>query len=129
MSKTIIIVLVVLLVIGLTIFGLNIYFASNKNKELRINYEISAGIPFKWVYEIEDTSIVEFSGTRTTRNDNKGGLVGGKIGTDYVFKGLKEGETTIIFKLISLSHENEVDQEDVYHVRVDKELKIYLIKK
>jgi hypothetical protein len=99
-----------------------LFFKKNNPKELRLNYEISAGIPYKWEYEIKDESIVKFNGFRVTRDDNKGGKVGGKVAKDYIFVGLKEGETTITFRFVYIS--GRVENEEVHHVIVDKDLNI-----
>ena len=126
-------------IVLIIIVGLVIYFVKfNKSednpikeknpKELELPYDINAGIPFRWKYEIEDPSIVEFVRSYQTRNDNTDGRVGGRIDTNYVFKGLKEGETTIIFKYVYFT-ENRVEMEDRNIVKVDKDLNITLIEK
>lgn len=126
-------------IVLIIIVGLVIYFVKfNKSednpikeknpKELELPYDINAGIPFRWEYEIEDPSIVEFVRSYQTRNDNTDGRVGGRIDTNYVFKGLKEGETTIIFKYVYFT-ENRVEMEDRNIVKVDKDLNITLIEK
>ena len=96
-------------------------------KELELTYEINAGIPFKWVYEIEDKDVVEFVKSYVVRDDNKGGKVGASVYTNYVFKGLKEGETTITFKVVSITGEREDANHEVHRVKVDKDLNISLI--
>ena len=126
-------------IVLIIIVGLVIYFVKfNKSgdnpikeknpKELELPYDINAGIPFRWEYEIEDPSIVEFVRSYQTRNDNTDGRVGGRIDTNYVFKGLKEGETTIIFKYVYFT-ENRVEMEDRNIVKVDKDLNITLVEK
>ena len=132
-------ILIFIGIIVLIIVGLVIYFVkfnkSNNNplkknnpKEIELSYSINAGIPFRWEYEIEDSSVVEFVKSYQTRNDNKGGLVGGRIDTNYVFKGLKEGETTIIFKYVYFT-ENRVEFEEKNIVKIDKDLNITLVNK
>jgi hypothetical protein len=97
-------------------------------KELELTYEINAGIPFKWVYEIEDPKIVEFVKSYVVRDDNKGGKVGASVYTNYVFKGLKEGTTTITFKIVSITGEREDTNHETHKVKVDKDLNISLVK-
>ena len=127
-SKIIIIIVSVLLllIIGtiLLIFKLNYH----DTKRYVLNYKISAGIPFKWVYEIEDDSIVKCVETKVVRNDNKRGKVGAPIYTDYVFKGLKKGKTTVTFKYVYIGVEEKVEREDKYTFEVDKDLNINLVK-
>ncbi len=115
--------LIVLIIIGIIIK----IKTDNSKKELVLNYKISAGIPFKWVYEIENPEVVEFVKSYVTRDDNKGGKVGAKVYTNYVFKGLKEGETTITFKIVSITGEYEDTSHEVHKVIVDKDLNITLI--
>ena len=104
--------------------------SNNRNpKELEITKEINAGIPFKWEYEIKDSDIIEFSNSYVLRDDNTGGKVGASVYTNYVFKGLKAGETTIIFRMVSITNEYEPTDEVVYNIKVDNELNIYLINK
>ena len=98
-------------------------------KELEITKEINAGIPFKWEYEIKDSDIIEFSNSYVLRDDNTGGKVGASVYTNYVFKGLKAGETTITFRMVSITNEYEPTDEVVYNIKVDNELNIYLINK
>ena len=97
-------------------------------KELEFTYEINAGIPFKRVYEIKDESVVEFVKSYVIRDDNTGGKVGASVYTNYVFKGLKEGETTITFKVVSITGEHEDLEEDVHRVKIDSDLNISVIK-
>ena len=115
--------LIVLIIIGIIIK----IKTDNSKKELVLNYKISAGIPFKWVYEIENPEVVEFVKSYVTRDDNKGGKVGAKVYTNYVFRGLKEGETTITFKIVSITGEHEDNTHDINRVRVDKDLNVLLI--
>lgn len=124
-----------LIIIGIIII-IAIFFIVIKNKdndksskELELTYEINAGIPFKWVYEIEDENIVEFVKSYVVRDDNKGGIVGASVYTNYVFRGLKKGETTITFKYISITDDYIGDtMERKHHVLVDEDLNISLIK-
>ena len=97
-----------------------------KNKYLILNYEISAGIPFKWEFEIEDESIVEFVEKKTLKSKSRKPLCGGPVYTDYKFRGLKEGETKIIFKFVSITNEYDESREE-HKVRVDKDNNIYLV--
>ena len=97
------------------------------SKQLELTYEINAGIPFKWVYEIEDESIVEYVKSYVLKDENTGGKVGASVYTNYVFKGLKEGTTTITFKIVSITGEREDSNIEVHKVKVDKDLNISLV--
>ena len=133
MNKVVMIIISVVVLLGV---GLLVYKLVSKDKpedpkqknpkELEIMKDISAGIPYKWEVEIEDESIVEFVKSYVVQDDNTNGKVGAKIYTNYVFKGLKEGSTNIVFKFVNFTN-NIVDSEDKYPVHVDKDLNISLI--
>jgi hypothetical protein len=133
MNKVVMIIISVVVLLGV---GLLVYKLVSKDKpedpkqknpkELEIMKDISAGIPYKWEVEIEDESIVEFVKSYVVQDDNTDGKVGAKIYTNYVFKGLKEGSTNIVFKFVNFTN-NIVDSEDKYPVHVDKDLNISLI--
>ena len=114
----IVLALVVILIIKLT---------DNSSKQIEITKEINAGIPYKWEYTIEDPTIVECSKVYVLKDENKNGKVGASIYRNYVFKGLKEGVTKVTFKFTSITNENEDGQEDVYTLKVDKDLNISLV--
>lgn len=116
----------ILLIIGIIVIV--IIKNEESKKQLELTYEINAGIPFKWEYEIEDPSIVELAKTYVIRDDNKGGLVGGKIATNYVFKGKKEGTTTVTFNFVRIDTEEEqIEKSETHTIKVDKDLNISLV--
>ena len=130
---------ILLIILGVLLVGIIIVFIVIRNtndnnikiekknpNELELAYEINAGIPFRWEYEIEDESTVSFVKKYQISNDNSGAKVGGKIKTNYVFKGLKEGETTITFKYVNFA-DNYIDKKIKHMVMVDKDLNITLI--
>ena len=133
MNKVVMIIISVVVLLGV---GLLVYKLVSKDKpedpkqknpkELEIMKDISAGIPYKWEVEIEDKEIVEYVKSYVVQDDNTDGKVGAKIYTNYVFKGLKEGSTNIVFKFVNFTN-NIVDSEDKYPVHVDKDLNISLI--
>lgn len=120
------IVVIVMIVIIKTLF-LNNYLNNGSTKELELTYEINAGIPFKWEYEVEDKDIAEFVRSYVVRDDNKGGIVGASVYTNYVFKGLKEGTTKITFKYVNFTS-GEVFEEKTHVVKVDAEKNIFEVK-
>lgn len=97
-----------------------------KPKTLIINKEISAGIPFKWEVQVEDENIVKLLETKTLKNKSRKIECGGPGYTDYIFVGLKEGETTINFNFVSITNEYDTETEK-YKVRVDKNNNIILV--
>lgn len=122
-KKVIIIVLTILLI---SIITIGILISRKNSNELELTYEINAGIPYRWEYEIEDESIVKFVKSYVIRDDNKDGIVGASIYTNYVFEGLKEGKTHITFKYVNFV-DNIVEKEENHTVRVDKRGKISLV--
>ena len=96
------------------------------SKELELTYKTNGGVPYKWEYKIEDESIVEFVKTKdiTVEEDKK--IVGGPIYINYIFKGLKEGKTTITFKYINII-DGSIEKEDKVIVKVDKYKNISLV--
>lgn len=131
MKKLIITIILIILII---IIGLLKLQKSNKltkkdnNKVLEITYKLNAGIPFKWEVEVEDESIVKYVKSYVLKDENeKKALVGAPVYTNYVFKGLKKGTTTITFKLVNFA-DNYTSKEEKYKVKVDKDNNISLIK-
>ena len=124
--KVIIIIISVLLIGGLLIIKI-LNDQEKSHKQLELTYEINAGIPFRWEFEIEDESIVEFKKSYVIRDDNKGGLVGGKIVTNYVFVGKKEGVTKVTFKYVNFTDDNYPTKEEVHKIKVDKDKNISLV--
>ena len=129
MNYKVIIFVVIILIIAIFLVLFNNKTKEGNPKELELTYEINAGIPFRWEYEIGDKSVVEFVKSYVVRDDNKGGKVGASVYTNYVFKGLREGETTITFKVVSITGEYEDTSHKVHRVKVDKDLNISLVDK
>ena len=113
------VVLVILIIIKIVLTNVNM------NNTLELTYQTNGGVPYEWRYEIEDNSIVEFVERKVINNQNKNGVVGAPITTAYVFRGLKEGKTKIIFKYVSLINE-ECVKEVINNVKVDENKKIVL---
>ncbi len=89
-------------------------------KELELTYDINSGIPFKWEFEIEDPTVVEFVKSYVVKSDNTDTSTGGKVYTNYVFKGLKKGTTTITFKYIYFD-DNKVHKKRSHIINVDED--------
>jgi len=134
MKIKIIICIVIIIVVCISIFIIKHF--NNKNNEtikhtdtkkgrLELVYSINAGIPFKWLYVIGDEDIVQFEESYQIRNENTDGRSGGAIDTKYVFKGIKEGTTTITFKYMNL--DGTLEEEIIHHVSVDKDNNVTLI--
>lgn len=96
------------------------------SKELELTYKTNGGVPYKWEYKIEDESIVEFVKTKDVTSESDKELTGGPVYINYIFKGLKEGKTTIIFKYINII-DNSIEKEEKVEVKVDKYKNISLI--
>lgn len=119
MNKKIMICISIILVVALLIVLKVIIPYISGNKELELTYKSNGGVPYKWEYKIEDESIVKFVKTKdiTSKEDKK--LDGGPVYTNYIFKGLKQGKTTITFKYINIV-DGSVDKEEKIIVKVDK---------
>ena len=115
------VVLVILVIIKIVLMNVNM------NNILELTYQTNGGVPYEWKYEIEDNSIVEFVESKVINDQNKNGVVGAPITTAYVFRGLKEGQTKIIFRYVSLIN-GECVKEVINNVKVDKDKKILLEK-
>ena len=124
---------IVLIVVGALIVLCAIFFVFRKStkvsnhKQLELTYEINSGIPFKWEYEIGDSSIVKFVKSYVVDNENKEVIDGASVSTNYVFEGLKEGTTTITFKYVNFA-DNYVSSEEKHIVKVDSDNNIFLVK-
>ena len=93
--------------------------SSSGYKELELTYKTNGGVPYKWAYEIEDNSIVEFVETKDITSEEDKALVGGPIYTNYIFRGLKEGKTIIIFRYINIT-DGSIEKEERVTVKVDR---------
>ncbi len=128
MNKDILISIIgTILVCTLILIKVTVHKNGKLSKELVLTYKMSAGIPFKRIFEIEDESVVEFVQSYIIKDENKGGIVGAPIYTNYVFKGLKEGSTTITFKEISITDDSDIVTEEKTNVHVDKDLNISIV--
>ena len=128
MKKEIVTPIIFLLII---VIGLVVFFVIRKvdsdSKKIEITIKSTAGIPYKWVYEIEDESIVKFDRRFVIKDENKGGRAGGHVYTNYVFKGLKPGKTKVHFKYININNEKDIYQEETDILKVDNNLNISLV--
>lgn len=122
MHRKYLIIIFVLLLITMLYFFIS---QNNKSKELELTIKINAGIPYKWEYEIKDKNIVSFVKKYVVEDENKNGISGAPIYTNYVFKGLKEGSTLITFKLKNITS-NKIEKIEEYYVIVDNEKNISL---
>ena len=125
MNKKILIILgiIILLIIVVVVIIIN---KDNDGKRIELTYKSNGGVPFKWEYAIEDPTIVEFVKSYELKNENKGAIVGAPIYTNYVFKGLKEGTTKVIFKYVSIT-DGHVAKEEVNTMQVDKNKNIAIV--
>lgn len=99
---------------------------NNGKKEVEITMTINAGIPFKWEYKIKDKSVVKFVKQYVKEDNNNDGIVGAEVSTNYVFKGLKEGKTEVVFKEVSIT-DGSVVKEETYILKVDKNKNIKIV--
>ena len=122
------------LVIGIGIIFLVVLFVILKivipseagSKELELTYMTNGGVPYRWEYKIEDESIVEFVRNKDITSEEDKKLDGGPVYINYIFRGLKEGKTTITFKYVNIV-DNSIEREEKVTVKVDKYKNISLV--
>ena len=116
----------IILVLVLSIVSI-IKLSSNSSgsKELELTYKTNGGVPYKWEYEIEDESIVGFVKTKDITPEEDKELDGGPVYINYIFKGLKQGKTTIKFKYVNIV-DGSIEKEEKITVKVDKNKNISL---
>ena len=96
------------------------------SKTIELTYKTNGGVPYKWEYQIEDESIAQFVEAKDITPEQEKKMVGATISTNYVFKGVKEGKTTITFKYVNIIS-NVVEKEEKFTVKVDKHKNISLV--
>lgn len=99
---------------------------NTESKKIELTYKSNGGVPYKWEYKIEDESIVKFVGTKDITSEEDKKLSGGAVYTNYIFKGLKKGKTTITFRYVNIV-DNSIDKEEIITVNVDKHKNISLV--
>ena len=123
MNKKIILIVAIVLVFVIVVA---VVLLKTNEKVLELTYQTNGGVPYEWQYEIADPSIAEFVKSYEIENKNKGGMVGAPISTNYVFKGLKEGKTTITFRYVSIT-DGTISKEEKHTIKVDSRKRISLV--
>ena len=126
MNKKVMLGIGIIFVIVLFVVIKVIISSSEGTKELELTYKTNGGVPYKWEYKIEDESIVQFVETKDITSEEDKKLAGGPVYINYIFKGIKEGETTITFKYVSII-DGSIEKEDKVSVKVDNHKNISLV--
>ncbi|MBP3801816.1 MAG: protease inhibitor I42 family protein [Clostridia bacterium] len=126
MNKKVMLGIGIIFVIVLFVVIKVIILSSEGTKELELTYKTNGGVPYKWEYKIEDESIVQFVETKDITSEEDKKLAGGPVYINYIFKGIKEGETTITFKYVSII-DGSIEKEDKVSVKVDNHKNISLV--
>ena len=105
-------------VVAITLTGCGANTKSN-SKTAEVVVDIAGGIPYEWVYSIEDAKVVKYK----DMTEKSGETMGSSTEQHYIFEGLKEGTTTIKFELKSIT-DDSIEETRNYDVVVDKNLKI-----
>ena len=127
MEKDSVIKTIVIVVLAIVTSIAMILANQNKGKkEVEITMDINAGIPFKWEYKISDEKIVKFVKQYVKEDNNKDGMVGAKVSTNYVFEGLKEGKTQVIFSFVDIT-DGTISKQEIYTLKVDKNKNIEIV--
>lgn len=124
-KKVIIGIGIIFVVVLFVILGIVISNVTG-SKELELTYKTNGGVPYKWEYKIEDESIVQLVKTKDITSKKDKELLGGPIYINYIFKGLKEGKTTITFKYINIT-DGSINKEEKVTVKVDRNNNISLL--
>jgi len=95
-------------------------------KEIEITMTANAGIPYKWQYKIENEKVAKFVKQYVVEDKNTDGMVGAEVSTNYVFEGLKEGKTQVIFSFVSIT-DGTISKQEIYTLKVDKNKNISLV--
>lgn len=95
-------------------------------KEIEITMTANAGIPYKWEYKIENEKVAKFVKQYVVEDKNTDGMVGAEVSTNYVFEGLKEGKTQVIFSFVSIT-DGTISKQEIYTLKVDKNKNISLV--
>lgn len=126
MNKKVMLGIGMIFVIVLFVVIKVIISSSEGTKELELTYKTNGGVPYKWEYKIEDESIVQFVETKDITSEEDKKLAGGPVYINYIFKGIKEGKTTITFKYVSII-DGSIEKEDKVSVKVDNHKNISLV--
>ena len=110
-------------VVAITLTGCGANTKSN-SKTAEVVVDIAGGIPYEWVYSIEDAKVVKYK----DMTEKSGETMGSSTEQHYIFEGLKEGTTTIKFELKSIT-DDSIEETRNYDVVVDKNLKITITEK
>ena len=116
---------IILIFIG-ALFVIFEIVSNDGSKTIEFTYNTNGGVPYIWKYEIEDDSIVEFVKSYEISNENKNGMVGAPVSTNYVFRGLKKGKTTITFKYVHVDGQS-IEKKEKIVVKVDSNKNISLV--
>lgn len=101
---------------------------SSYEEEAVVEFDSNPSTGYIWSYNIKDEGLIEVERSYESDcgNDSQTDECGGK--DIYTIKGKKEGEDTITFEYIK-GEPQKKDKRVSYKVKVDKDLKIKMIKK
>ena len=116
-KKVIIIVGVILIIL------VSIIILINSKKVNEVVLKTKGGVSYLWEYNIENNNIIELEEKESEEKTKN--VVGGEKEQHFIFKGLKEGTTTITFDHRNIV-ENNVTNTKKYKVTVDKKLEVNL---
>ncbi len=112
------------LIVVIALIVINPFGEKNKNIEITVN--TNGGVPYKWVYEIEDESIVQYVKNYVVEENTDKNVEGGRVQINYVFKGVKPGNTKVKLKYVSIV-DGSVDKEESYNLKVDRRNNVSMV--
>lgn len=126
MNKKVMMGITIIFIAALFVVLKIVVSSTTESKLLELTYKTNGGVPYKWEYNIDDETIVQFVETKDITSKKDKELTGGPVYINYIFKGLKEGTTTINFKYVNIV-DGSIEKEDKITVKVDKNKNISLI--
>lgn len=126
MNKKVMIGIGIIFLVALFVVLKSVIPSTTGSKELELTMKTNGGVPYKWEYKIEDESVVKFVGTKDITAEKDKELDGGPVYTNYIFKGLKKGKTTITFKYVNIT-DGSIAKEEKHTVKVDNQKNISLV--
>ncbi len=115
MKKNLLIIIGIITIVVISIIVI-LNLKNESSKQLEITVTTNGGVPYEWKYQIKDESIVKYVKDYVVNQDED--IEGGIIEKNFVFEGLKQGETTIKLQYVSVIDES-VTKEKIYNIRVD----------
>lgn len=121
-----VIISAVFIVLVLLIAVVAVNLCTGRNKNIEITVKTNDGIPFKWECEIENESIVQCVKEYEVERNKDNMITGGPKYINYVFKGVKKGDTKVRLKYVN-TVDGSIAKVNVYNLKVDLKHNVTLV--